>query len=867
MKTARGYRCLWARVRVVNERREPITSRTHLAVLLGFIAVAVWATWPLVAQIDTRLPGHTTDTFVHYWNGWWARQALTTGQSPFFTPFLFYPKGISLVYHNFAWFSIVLWLILGGGFVAFNLSVLLNLVLCGYGAFLLVHCLTGDKRAAFLAGLAYMSWPYRLAQLDHPNLISTQWIPLFMLFLVRTIRQGRWRDGALTGVFLALVGYTRWQQLIPAAIVAGVYLAFAAPEVFDKIRTSPRSMGDPALPLLLAGGIVLVALAPPALLLVDQQSTAATELLVEGEESSMQTDLLAYLTPGSSHPLMGSFTQAAYDRYYSERSGGRRFSPYIGIVTLALALLGAWKSRRLSLPWAAAALALFLLALGPVLRINGQLFPDLPMPYGLAAQSFVIRLLRFPDRFNMFLALPVVVLAGYGIAYAIDVTQRRGRRAAQLVPYLLGCAILFEYLGFPASLQHPQVSPVFAEMAAEADDFAVLNLPINPQKAKWYMFAQVYHQRPILQGKTARVPPGTYAYLTSNPWLRFLQQHNEMSPELSNVSRQLASLAEDNIRYIILHRTHVEADRLARWQRYLLIDPRFEDAQVTVYPTNPLAGRDFTLANELAPGVGPIRVITSTNCVNPGHVLGIDVGWGTTETLAQDYDVQLTLVAKDGAIRHKEVFPLSPAGPTGGWPANTVAWGYYTLAAPPSLSAGVYSATLVLVDSSTAAVHGQSMVLGQVTVSETPCAFAAPQGAVSTNALFGDELRLLGYQLDRDGDRLSVTLFWRSEHRMDVDYKIFVHVFDAATGAVATQDDSMPQRWGFPTTFWGPGETVTDSIPLSLEQVPQGAYGAAVGVYDPTTLDRLPVLDGHGQLQPDGRLVLPGETIQVDPNR
>ena len=57
---------------------------------------------------------------------------------------------------------------------------------------------------------------------------------------------------------------------------------------------------------------------------------------------------------------------------------------------------------------------------------------------------------------------------------------------------------------------------------------------------------------------------------------------------------------------------------------------------------------------------------------------------------------------------------------------------------------------------------------------------------------------------------------------------------------------------------------VKDVIPISLKEAPTGVYGVAVGVYDPATTERLPVVDETGQLQPDGRLVLPGEMIKVE---
>jgi hypothetical protein len=91
---------------------------------------------------------------------------------------------------------------------------------------------------------------------------------------------------------------------------------------------------------------------------------------------------------------------------------------------------------------------------------------------------------------------------------------------------------------------------------------------------------------------------------------------------------------------------------------------------------------------------------------------------------------------------------------------------------------------------------------------------------------------------------------------MGVDYKIFVHIFDPATGEVVAQDDAMPHRWLFPTTLWWAGETVQDPISISMDGVSPGTYGIAVGVYEPLTGDRLPLVDSNGQLIPDERVVL-----------
>jgi hypothetical protein len=247
-------------------------------------------------------------------------------------------------------------------------------------------------------------------------------------------------------------------------------------------------------------------------------------------------------------------------------------------------------------------------------------------------------------------------------------------------------------------------------------------------------------------------------------------------------------------------------------------------------------------------------------------VLEIDVGWGAAEAPAHDYEVRVALVDDRGAVTHEESFPLSPDWPTSEWPKNAVAWGYYLVHTSPSLPAGDYEVTLALADRETGVSRTQPLPVGRLTVSEAPCLFTIPSQAeevVRADARFGDELRLLGYQLSRQEDLLTVDLYWRAERRMETAYKVFVHLLDTSTQVPVAQDDAMPRRWTYPTTLWSPGELVTDTILLLLQDVPSGTYGLALGVYDPETAERLPVIDAAGLLQPGGQLMF-SQTVGIE---
>ena len=807
--------------------------------MAAYMGLSILTTWPLITQLSTYLPGQSDDTLLHYWNGWWVQQAWRQGHSPYFTPLLFYPNGVSLITQNMAWFQILPWLLLEpfvGGIAAYNLALLLNLTFCGCACFLLVRKLTADSRAAFLAGLIYQTWPYRISQLDHPNLIATAWIPLFLLGLILMLETGKWRYAIWAGFCFAFVGYSRWQLLIPATLMAVIYTLFAAR---DWLVTGRQFVIGR---LATAAIVAILLLSPPLWLLLAQQSgDDSANLLREGEETFMQTDILAFFTPSNASTLFHKQTEPRYDHYYPDRPNHRRVPAYLGITALLLSGLGLWQQGRKGLPWLVMALLLIGLALGSLLRIDGRFYPHIPTLYNLIPG---MNLMRVPDRFNMFVALPVAVLAGYGLISWQSWPQWHRNGAAGLI----GLLLLLEYLALPIRTNTFAISPLWRQLAVESGDFAILNLPLDPLRAKTYMYEQTVHQRPILQGNLSRFPDDVYRYLDSNPWLNTLRHVQEMDPQLTDVGQQLAQLAGSNIRYIAIHKTLVGADRVAHWQRYLLIQPRYEDETLAIYTTEPEMGQDFDLKAELGSGFGPVHNLISADCLNPGQILEVDVGWGNAQAIEHQETLLLSLVNSDGQPQQTATFPLNIH--------SSLNWGYYRVRLDKDLASDVYELSL--------SIEGKEQIfpLQTITVQPQPCAFSLTAAATSANVFFGDALQLLAYESKQNQNEVIFTLHWRAQQHILTDYKIFVHVFDPATGIPVAQDDARPRREAYPTVYWAPGEMLADRVPVSLNGVPAGSYGIAIGVYDPLSGDRLPVKRSDGVIVEDGRYILP-EMIRI----
>ena len=106
----------------------------------------------------------------------------------------------------------------------------------------------------FIAGLIAAFWPYNLSHPDHPNLILIGWLPLALLYLHRLFVAPNRRNALLAGLFIALLGITRWQLLLMAAplislFVLAQYLWHRSPSPQPSFL---RERGADSLPL--AGG-------------------------------------------------------------------------------------------------------------------------------------------------------------------------------------------------------------------------------------------------------------------------------------------------------------------------------------------------------------------------------------------------------------------------------------------------------------------------------------------------------------------------------------------------------------------------------------------------------------------------------------
>jgi hypothetical protein len=106
----------------------------------------------------------------------------------------------------------------------------------------------------------------------------------------------------------------------------------------------------------------------------------------------------------------------------------------------------------------------------------------------------------------------------------------------------------------------------------------------------------------------------------------------------------------------------------------------------------------------------------------------------------------------------------------------------------------------------------------------------------------GQQILLQGYSLAPEppapGQPMQLTLFWQALAPIDVDYSTFLHLRNEANQTVA-QLDFFPGR---PTSSWWAGDLVQSKRQFEVStELPVGKYRLLLGLYDPSTLERLSV--------------------------
>lgn len=530
---------------------------TRLAPLLFFIILTAIAARPVVSQLDTVIIGNDIDAFINPWADMWTLRALQDpGRSLWHTDFLFYPHGTDLYFHSFSHLTSAVSLTLRpllGRLPAYNLTILLHIVLSGLAMFHLTRYLTGSAIAGLMAGMVFAFNSHNIWQTTHPVLVSIWPLPWAGMFLLQAMERQDFRRALVAAVFVFLAALNSTLMLLLTSLWLSFVLFYAL---------VGRRLTRAALPVVAVFGSTSAVLAViPLLPLLHEALVVGNPSFVINASTSVPTDVLAPLQP-----------------YWS---GLIAPGLHFGVVPLVLMFVALWRFRR-TWPWVLFLVVTYLFAIGPQPTVGGM-----PVDMVLPWSNLVQPVLRQTHRLNVLISVALAVLVALGWT---AVAERFGRRHRWrwLVALVLGGFLFAEYTAPAFPYSSPQVSAFYTEfMDGVPDDVAIAILPIGRQEDKFYMYYQTLHGHRMTGGVVSRPEPGTFAFVRDNPVLRAGAVNWEPRELPINVSPALRELAAAGVGYLVLDKTLFDENDLdlERWRRAMPVDPVYEDALVVVFPT------------------------------------------------------------------------------------------------------------------------------------------------------------------------------------------------------------------------------------------------------------------------------------------
>jgi len=164
------------------------------AIFIGYSIVATLLTYPIAWHLSTRVPHDLGDpllsTVILWWNAHHLPLTAAWWNGSFFWPspgtlaFSDHRIGASLLASPLQW----------AGFsplTAYNVTLLVTFPLCATSAHWLAYTLTGRHDASVVAGLAYGFSPYRIAHIEHLELLAAFGMPAALAALHQHLKDGR----------------------------------------------------------------------------------------------------------------------------------------------------------------------------------------------------------------------------------------------------------------------------------------------------------------------------------------------------------------------------------------------------------------------------------------------------------------------------------------------------------------------------------------------------------------------------------------------------------------------------------------------------------------------------------------------------
>ncbi len=486
-----------------------------ILVLLLYLVTVLMMTYPLVDQIDARLPFDLGDPLYMGWVISWNNHFLINQDfslSTLFNTNIYFPYKNTLAYSDLMLIPSIMvspvFYLTRNPVITVNALLFLLLALDAFAMFLLAKQLTKNTLAAILAGFFYTFSAYHLAQIGHIQLHADAFMLLMLMYLHKWLNDNKPKYMVLAALMLFLEALSSWYYAIYAGILFLLFFGFFF--IFKRIKITRGGFISFAI-----GALVLVALLYPFIhpyLTLHKTmpnfertvgetavyAAAPTDYLYTVERSVFWGQLLGFSRPGVENILFPGFA----------------------VILLAVAGLGGLlksvkaraKTGQIKLFYLIVSFIAFVYSLGPYKIILGR---KVPLPFFFAFHLLPgFKSMRVPARFGLLVLLGLTILAAFGITRLLEFWQekrKKGRRA-DLIAVIVLAFVIFQQVSWSIPLSQPiasgdQIPPIYKWLAKDTKSEVIIELPPSGSEQVKYVHYSSYHSKQLVNGYSGYTPP------------------------------------------------------------------------------------------------------------------------------------------------------------------------------------------------------------------------------------------------------------------------------------------------------------------------------------------------------------------------
>lgn len=536
-----------------------LAAALYTALTLAFFA-------PSLARTDSALIGPPEDNMQFHWFQRYGADALADPHKTLMrTTDMYYPGGITLYYANYYYYGVFITAalrpLLHNDILIFNLLVLHTFPAAALAGYALTRHFTGDTYGALIGGYIFGFNPAHFAHaLHHVTIATVHFVPLYILFTLRALRDGRKRDIAGAAASLALGALCDWNYLVFGIVFAALIVVYRM--LKERTLLPLRSIG-----IVAASGLLAAAALSPLLWpMIRIGLTTPFKNKLPGHDIFV-ADLLGYVIPHTYH-LTALWEPVR--RINTAMTGTDWEKPvYLGLANLALAawaLPRLWRTRRsLLAAWAAFAV----LALGVSLHIYGRSVAG-PLPYAVLEKLPFLENARNPSRIIQYAYAFWAVIVALALKDKLSALTRPIAR--KIAAAVIAALIFVDFYSISSAMTPVELPPCYAAVVEDPDrDFGVLDVPYDMGR---YQLYQLLHKRPIVQGYIGRRVEDVL--------------NDKLVYDLKRLPLQKLQLKAAKVKYVIIHKRKMEwdpADREDRayWLTLTAVSKAYERIYTKVY--------------------------------------------------------------------------------------------------------------------------------------------------------------------------------------------------------------------------------------------------------------------------------------------